>query len=120
MKRRVPADAAAALVISKAERENSEGRGAMKHMIWRAVITGCVLTLAGTALGQQAAPAPMRVRGQIEKVDGNTLTVKARDGAMIAVNVPDNVRVTGLVKASLADIKPNSYIGVTAMPQSDG
>ena len=24
------------------------------------------------------------------------------------------------VKASLADIKPNSYIGVTAMPQADG
>src|ERR1044072_8863549 len=24
------------------------------------------------------------------------------------------------VKASLADIKPNSYIGVTAMPQPDG
>ena len=91
----------------------------MKHMIWRAVITGCVLTLAGTALAQQA-PAPMRVRGQIEKVDGNTLTVKARDGATMAVNVPDNVRVTGLVKASLADIKPNSYIGVTAMPQPDG
>ena len=91
----------------------------MKHMIWRAVITGCVLTLAGTALAQQA-PAPMRVRGQIEKVDGNTLTVKARDGATMAVNVPDNVRVTGLVKASLTDIKPNSYIGVTAMPQPDG
>jgi len=91
----------------------------MKHMIWRSVITGCVLALAGTALAQQA-PAPMRVRGQIEKVDGNTLTVKARDGATMAVNVPDNVRVTGLVKASLADIKPNSYIGVTAMPQPDG
>jgi hypothetical protein len=83
------------------------------------MIAGCVLTLAGTALAQQL-PAPMRVRGQIEKVDGNTLTVKARDGATMAVNVPDNVRVTGLVKASLADIKPNSYIGVTAMPQPDG
>jgi hypothetical protein len=91
----------------------------MKHMIWRGVIAGCVLTLAGTALAQQA-PAPMRVRGQIEKVDGNTLTVKARDGATMAVNVPDSVRVTGLVKATLADIKPNSYIGVTAMPQPDG
>ena len=71
----------------------------MRKTIFRAVITGCVLTLAGTALAQQA-PAPMRVRGQIEKVDGNTLTVKARDGATMAVNVPDSVRVTGLVKAT--------------------
>src|SRR6185436_10093158 len=75
--------------------------------------------LAGTALAQQA-PAPVRVRGQIEKVDGNTLTVKARDGASLTINVPDNVRVMNFVKASLADIKPNSYIGVTAMPQADG
>ena len=68
----------------------------MTHKIWRqALIVGCVLTLAGTALAQQA-PAPIRVRGQIEKVEGNTLTVKARDGAVLAINVPDNVRVTSL------------------------
>ncbi len=91
----------------------------MRHTIWRAMIAGCVLTLAGTALAQQAG-APMRIRGQIEKVEGNALTVRARDGAVHIVNVPDNVRVTSLVKASLADIKPNSYIGVTAMPQPDG
>jgi len=30
------------------------------------------------------------------------------------------VRVMAFVKASLADIKPNAYIGVTAMPQADG
>jgi hypothetical protein len=91
----------------------------MRQTIWRAMIAGCVLTLAGAAWAQQS-PAPMRVRGQIEKVDGNTLTVKARDGATMAISVPDNVRVTSLVKATLADIKPNSYIGVTAMPQADG
>ena len=85
----------------------------------RALIAGCILTLSGTALAQQT-PAPARVRGQIEKVEGNTLSVKARDGAVLAITVPDNVRVTSLLKASLADIKPNSYIGVTAMPQADG
>ena len=78
---------------------------------------GLGVALIGTALAQQP---PVRIRGQIEKVDGNTLTVKARDGAMLTVNVPDNVRVMNFVKASLADIKPNSYIGVTAMPQPDG
>src|SRR5215210_7031744 len=74
--------------------------------------------LAGSALAQQ--PAPVRVRGEIEKVDGNTLTVKARDGASLTIAVPDNVRVMSFVKATLADIKQNSYIGVTAMPQADG
>ena len=76
------------------------------------------LIMAGTAA--LAQPAPVRVRGEIEKVDGNTLTVKSRDGAQLIITVPDNVRVMSFVKASLADIKPNSYIGVTAMPQADG
>ena len=79
--------------------------------------TGLAIAVAGVALAQQP---PVRVRGEIEKVDGNTLTVKARDGAMLTIAVPDNVRVMNFVKASLADIKPNSYIGVTAMPEPDG
>jgi hypothetical protein len=32
----------------------------------------------------------------------------------------DNVSVRGIVKASLSDIKDNSFIGVTGMPQADG
>jgi hypothetical protein len=91
----------------------------MRKTILQAMIAGCVLTLAGTALAQQP-PAPMRIRGQIEKVDGNTLTVKARDGATHAISVPDTARVTGIVKASLADIKPGSFVGSAAMPQADG
>ena len=83
---------------------------------------GLALVAATSSAWGQAAPAgpPTRIRGEIEKVDGNTLMIKARDGAHVTVKVPDNVRVMGMVKASLADIKPNSYIGVTADPQPDG
>jgi hypothetical protein len=76
------------------------------------------LVLAGTAA--LAQPAPVRVRGTIETIDGNKLTVKARDGASLTIVMADTVRVMAFVKASLADIKPNAYIGVTAMPQADG
>jgi hypothetical protein len=53
-------------------------------------------------------------------VDGQTLAIKARDGKNLTVKLADNARVTALVKASLADIKTGSFIGVTAMPQPDG
>src|SRR6187402_2180762 len=94
-------------------------RKVMRIGYWRRSLigTGLAVAVAGVALAQQP---PVRIRGEIEKVDGNTLTVKARDGAVLTVNVPDNVRVMNFIKASLADIKPNSYIGVTAMPQPDG
>ena len=83
----------------------------------RMLIAAGVVALAGSAVAQQP---PVRVRGEIEKVDGNTLTVKGRDGSGYTINMAENVRVMAFVKASLADIKPNSYIGVTAMPQPDG
>ena len=65
-------------------------------------------------------PQTVRVRGTIEKIEGNQLLIKSRDGTDLTVNMAENVRVTAIVKAALADIKPNSYVGVTAMPQVDG
>ena len=65
-------------------------------------------------------PPPVRIRGQIQKVDGDILTIKARDGSTVMVKLADNARVTAMVKAQLSDIKQGSFIGVTAMPQADG
>jgi hypothetical protein len=63
----------------------------------------------------------VRVRGTVEGIDGPTLTVKSRDGqTTYKVKVADNVAVRGVVRASLSDIKQNSFIGVTGMPQTDG
>ena len=83
-----------------------------------AAVAGLAITVASTAWAQQ--PQTMRVRGQIEKADGGTLSVKARDGSTILVKVADDARVTATVKAQLSDIKRGSFIGVTAMPQADG
>jgi len=38
----------------------------------------------------------------------------------VKVKLPDNVMVVALTKASLADIKQGSYVGVAGMPQADG
>jgi hypothetical protein len=58
---------------------------------------------------------------QRRQVAVRTLTVKSRDGqTTYRVRMADNVAVRGIVKASLSDIKPDSFIGVTGMPQADG
>jgi hypothetical protein len=77
---------------------------------------GLALCLATTA----SADNPVRVRGTIERVDGPTYVVKARDGTELKVTLADNVQVTALTKASLNDIKQGSFVGVTAIPQTDG
>jgi hypothetical protein len=89
----------------------------MNKMIGLAVGAAVGLALVATsALAQER----VRVRGTIEKVDGNVLTVKTREGKDVTVKLPDNARVLGLDKASIDDVKQGSYIGVSAMPQTDG
>jgi outer membrane lipoprotein SlyB len=90
-----------------------------KLNVWRRALAAAAIGLvfaATSALAQQ----PGRIRGQIEKADGAMLSVKTRDGAMMSVKVDEKARVSALVKASLADIKKDSFIGIAGIPQPDG
>lgn len=78
-----------------------------------------VASLAVTAASAQQAK-PSNIRGAIESVDGSMLTIKARNGGERKVKMSDDVKVTGITKAALTDIKDGDYIGVTGMPQADG
>jgi hypothetical protein len=90
----------------------------VKRTGWKAALALAAALVATSAVAQQ--PGMVRVRGTIEKVDGQTLSVKSRDGSMLTVKLADKARVTAMVKASLADIKVGTFVGVTAMPQPDG
>jgi hypothetical protein len=78
----------------------------------------CVAVLASASAPAQ--DKPVRVRGTIDQVDGAMMIVKSREGDTLKVRLADDGKVIALVKASLADIKPNSFVGSTAMPQPDG
>jgi len=84
-----------------------------------------VLGMVGVLFAVAAPPAnaqepPVRVRGTIERVDGDVYVVKARGGTELKVKLAENAMVVALIKASLADIKQGSYVGVSGMPQPDG
>ena len=66
------------------------------------------------------AQETVRVRGTVAQVDGPVLLVKTRDGAEVKIVMSDDLVVAALVKASLADIKPGTYLGASGMPQADG
>jgi hypothetical protein len=71
------------------------------------------------AIAQQS-PTPTRVRGTIESVDGDVLSVKSRSGEDVKLRMTGDVRVVGIIKISLSDIKPGSFIGTTTVPGPDG
>jgi hypothetical protein len=76
------------------------------------------LSLAAPALAQQSPL--IRIRGTIEAVDLPLLTVKSNSGQVQRVRIADNARVAAMVKATAADLKPNSYVGVTSLPAAEG
>ncbi|HEY1436916.1 MAG TPA: hypothetical protein VGG82_05375 [Casimicrobiaceae bacterium] len=89
------------------------------HKMIRRVVTvgGLALVFAASTTWAQDT---VRVRGTIERVEGQTLVVKSREGAELKVVLADNAVVVAIVKASLSDIKQGSFVGVTGMPQADG
>ena len=68
----------------------------------------------------QKAPVPTRVRGEIEAVNGDMLTVKSRGGEDVKLRMADDMRVVGIAKISISDIKVGSFVGTTTVPGPDG
>ena len=90
----------------------------MKTQVLRMLACAVVLTAVGVM--SASAQQTMRIRGTVEKVDGNKVVVKATDGAELTLTLTEKAVIVGVVKASLADIKPGSFVGSAAMPQPDG
>ena len=93
----------------------------MFHMASRRalVVAGLAAILTAPLAWSQDAP-PVRVRGTIERTEGPVFVVKSRDGTELKIVLADNAVAVGVVKAALADVKPGSFVGIAAMPQSDG
>jgi hypothetical protein len=74
----------------------------------------------------QAPPAPAapdaqtRIRGTVEKFDGETLTVKTREGPQVTIGLAPNFTVVGVAKRSLGDIKAGDYVASTSVKGTDG
>jgi hypothetical protein len=66
-----------------------------------------------------AAPPP-RTRGTIESMNGDALTLATRSGQKIAVKLTPDTKVLSATQAQFGDIKPDSFVGVTAAPEPGG
>jgi len=88
--------------------------------ITRRVATATIVAAAFAASAGIAQAQNVRVRGTIEKLDGNTLTVKSRDGGELKLTLKDNAAIRGVVKAKLEDVKAATNVAITSRPRADG
>jgi hypothetical protein len=86
----------------------------------RPLLAVAMVTVTSFYAFAQRAPVPTRIRGTIESVDGDTLTVKSRSGEDLKLHMANDMRVAGITKISLSDIKVGSFIGTTTVPGPDG
>ena len=84
------------------------------------VVAAFAATFMMSSVAAQAQAQNVRVRGTIERLDGNVLSVKARDGAELKLKLKDDVRVGGVVKAALTDVKADTNVAITSRPRPDG
>ena len=84
------------------------------------ILTAAAVVAAFAVSSVAAQAQNVRVRGTIEKLDGNTLMVKSRDGADLKLTLKDTANIRGVVKASLADVKAATNVAITSRPRADG
>jgi hypothetical protein len=53
-------------------------------------------------------------------VEGNTLTIATKSAKETNVPLKDGAPVIAVTKGAMSDIKDNTFVGITAMPQPDG
>jgi hypothetical protein len=66
------------------------------------------------------AQSPTRVRGTITAFDGNVLSVKSREGKDLKIELAKNAAVAYMKAVKLADIKPGTALGTSAVKRPDG
>ena len=67
-----------------------------------------------------SAQTPMRIRGTVTGLQGDVLSVKARDGKDLKINLAPNLTVVAAKAVKLADFKPGAYVGSTAKKNAAG
>lgn len=75
---------------------------------------------AGPATTSSTTSPAIRLRGTLQSVTPDSVTLKTRSGEVIVLALPASLVVSEVYPIALADIKAGSFIGVGGQPQADG
>jgi hypothetical protein len=91
----------------------------MRSKLFLAAVFVAALVLPAAAQNPPDT-TPTRIRGTVDKLDGQTLLIKSRDGQSLSVALAPNFTVLGVVTKSVADIKLGDYVASTSVKGADG
>jgi hypothetical protein len=83
-------------------------------------VTLALAACLATTISASAEDTPARVRGTLQKMGGNSLVIATKSGKETDIPLKDGAPVIAVTKGAMSDIKSNTFVGITAMPQPDG
>jgi len=79
-----------------------------------------LIVVASCAMASAQQAQTVRLSGTIAKVEGTSMMLKLSSGEDAKLSLAPNAQIVAVVKASMADIKDNTFLGSAAIPQPDG
>ena len=86
----------------------------------QAIFLAVMLAAAAVFVDPAGAQAPQRVRGTIVAINGDVLSVKSREGKDLRIELAPNAAFSYMKKLNIADVKPGTALGTSAVTGSDG
>src|SRR4051794_34329907 len=88
----------------------------------RSILATLILLVAAPVIADDAKPAPpaTRLRGTIEQVSGDTVTILTRAGKHVPVLIGPDTKIGALRQLAIGDLKAGDFIGTAALKQTDG
>jgi hypothetical protein len=72
------------------------------------------------AVSGSAQTPVAKISGDVVRVDGQNLELRAKDGERLRIELSDHVRLSARSPVGVDAIKQQAYVGATAVPQADG
>jgi hypothetical protein len=80
------------------------------------LVLGLALTVTFASTPRAENAHPVKLRGTILSLQGGVVSARGQDGGIIKIKIAPQTRLAAVVPASLAGIKPGSFVGITSMP----
>lgn len=81
-------------------------------------LAGLILSLSTAAFAQTAAPT--RLRGKIDAIDSQSVTMTTREGKVLKLALTKDTTYSYVKAMQMSDIKSGSFIGAAGKPGKDG
>jgi hypothetical protein len=97
----------------------------MNMRVWVAALALATITTTAFAQAQAPAPAapapppgdPIRLRGTIDSLDGDKLTITTKAGDKVTLTVPADARISGTTPKTMDEVKVGAFLATTTVPK---